>query len=231
MQVIKKIKNKAFTIAEVLITLGVIGVVAAIVIPTISADINKNAEVAALKKMYSTLSNGYNLYVADNSSIDSAFSGNGTNADDVNSLNALAPYFRITKNCGSATGCLYNSSIRFLGGGVFYADLDSTYNGSYAKAILEDGTLILLDEYAGTCSTDLGDGPLNNICAMFDVDINGFKGPNTRGRDYFSFWVTKTGVYPVGSYNDGYTCDINSSWYLTSDGCAAKVLQEGTMNY
>ena len=45
----------AFTLAEILITLGIIGVVAAMTIPSIIIDYQKKHTVEALKKAYSTL--------------------------------------------------------------------------------------------------------------------------------------------------------------------------------
>lgn len=65
---IKKIP--AFTLAEVLITLGIIGVVAALTIPTLMQKADEQATVSALKKTYSTLTQAYNLAVNDNSSPD-----------------------------------------------------------------------------------------------------------------------------------------------------------------
>ena len=48
-------KKRAFTLAEVLITLVVIGVIAAITVPTIVANYRREATSAKLKKFYSTL--------------------------------------------------------------------------------------------------------------------------------------------------------------------------------
>jgi prepilin-type N-terminal cleavage/methylation domain-containing protein len=61
----KKVFNPAFTLAEVLITLGIIGVVAAMTIPTLMAKINERQTVVKLKKAYSTLSNAYRLLEHD----------------------------------------------------------------------------------------------------------------------------------------------------------------------
>ena len=51
------IKNCAFTLAEVLITLGIIGVVAAMTIPTLMANVKAHQYSAKFKKTVSTLSN------------------------------------------------------------------------------------------------------------------------------------------------------------------------------
>jgi prepilin-type N-terminal cleavage/methylation domain-containing protein len=45
-----------FTLAEVLITLGIIGVIAAITIPNLISQYKKEAQVTALKKFYSEFS-------------------------------------------------------------------------------------------------------------------------------------------------------------------------------
>ncbi|MBP7211391.1 type II secretion system protein, partial [bacterium] len=52
--------KKAFTLAEVLITLGIIGVVAALTIPTLMQRTQDREAISALKKFYSTLSSAYN---------------------------------------------------------------------------------------------------------------------------------------------------------------------------
>jgi len=52
-------KNEAFTLAEVLITLGIIGVVAALVMPSLIANQKEKETVVKLKKVYSVLSNAY----------------------------------------------------------------------------------------------------------------------------------------------------------------------------
>lgn len=55
--------KKAFTLAEVLITLGIIGIVAAMTIPSLVASHKEKARITALKKIYSQLQNAFNLAV------------------------------------------------------------------------------------------------------------------------------------------------------------------------
>ena len=59
MYIMKKIK--AFTLAEVLITLVVIGIIAAITVPVVMANHKKTETAAKLKKFYSTMSNNIAL--------------------------------------------------------------------------------------------------------------------------------------------------------------------------
>ena len=59
-------KKIAFTLAEVLITLGIIGIVAAMTLPTLIQS-NKNKEVEAkLKKIYSVMNQAILLSEKDN---------------------------------------------------------------------------------------------------------------------------------------------------------------------
>lgn len=48
-------KKSAFTLAEVLITLGIIGVVAALTMPAVIANYQKQETVSKLKKFYSVM--------------------------------------------------------------------------------------------------------------------------------------------------------------------------------
>ncbi len=59
-------QKNGFTLAEVLITLGIIGVVAALTIPTLVQNYQEKVTVNKVKKMYSTLSNAYELIKIDN---------------------------------------------------------------------------------------------------------------------------------------------------------------------
>ena len=57
---------KDFTFAEVLITLGVIGIVAALTLPSVIQNYQKKITVERLKKTYSTLAQAIQMSVKDN---------------------------------------------------------------------------------------------------------------------------------------------------------------------
>lgn len=60
-----KAKHVAFTLAEVLITLGIIGIVAAITIPALVSQYQKYVIRNQFKKTYSVLENSWNRVIAD----------------------------------------------------------------------------------------------------------------------------------------------------------------------
>lgn len=222
--------KKGFTLAEVLITLAIIGVVAAMTIPSLIQNTNKQELVTALQKEYATFSQAYNLVLLENGGDITSIITGITNTDDVNFLNAFSTKFKMIKNCGSEMGCWYASSQKGLNGTQVNTNIDQGFNTMYAKAILADGAMILIDISNATCSGTAGTTNLG-VCGNLVVDINGAKGPNTVGRDYFNFWITKTGIYPFGIDNDGKICDPAAEADLTNRGCAARVIKEGGMHY
>jgi len=234
----------AFTLAEVLITLLIIGVVASLVVPALINETNKVEYVTKLKKESAVLQQAFKLLALDaGGSIlnNPNFNCSGSLCETTTSANAMndfATKLNVIKNCGNSQGCLYASPRKNLGGSIDISNLDSEWNGIYGKAIWVDGTMMTVNIYNSNCTNNTNYGsPLINsplyhsICGDIGIDINGESGPNQRGRDYFNFWITKTGIYPRGIYNDGFSCDINSSNVFTSSGCTAKVLSEGAMNY
>ena len=63
--VLTTLKKAAFTLAEVLITLGIIGVVAAMTLPTLIQNHKKQTYVNQLKKVVNTLGNAVQMAIAD----------------------------------------------------------------------------------------------------------------------------------------------------------------------
>ena len=57
--------SKGFTLAEVLITLGIIGVVAAMTMPTLITNVQERVNITALRTFYSTISKSTAIIVAE----------------------------------------------------------------------------------------------------------------------------------------------------------------------
>jgi len=213
---------KGFTLAEVFITLGIIGIIAEMTIPTLIKSYNERITVIKIKKAYSTAQQAYNLLIADGYTMESVFA---TGSD---AYNIFKSKLNFIKSCGTETGCWPSSNwgLYLNGGNCPWV----TWPLSTVSGVLTDGTVVLIVSYGSACSTDLGDGPLNNTCGYFVCDITPTKTPQW-GRNVFSFYITATGIVPWGSQYDINTpvsdCKINNHGY----GCAAKILQEGAINY
>ena len=213
----KKKKFSAFTLAEVLIALTIIGVAAALTVPALIQRTQKQEYVSALQKVYSTLSQATNMIIAENGS-PKGDEGWADSSDHVYQL--YKKYLNNVKECGSEAGCSHRLKLK---SGAADPTNWETYTDA-KKLILSDGVqLAFYYADAGKCDKN-EDGTLN-ICAKIGVDLNGEKGPNQWGRDYFRFVIKEDGLYPMGC--DSEAC-VNSVY---GGGCACKVLREGAMNY
>ena len=89
-------KLHAFTLAEVLITLVIIGIVAAITVPTMITNSNEQALKSALKKNNSVISQALRRYYIDNGKNLVFEEGEGLSADEIKN-NFIQKYFNIAQ--------------------------------------------------------------------------------------------------------------------------------------
>lgn len=206
----------AFTLAEVLITLGIIGVVAAMAIPTLINKTNEAEFNTGLKKAYSVLSNAVTMIIANNGAVNV---GTASSTDSV-----MRSEFCNVMNCSKQDT---TSNIFGPSNYKYYKNSSpSNWPGTgvnNAAAILNDG--MFLQFWTGT---DCTSGGTVNACAYIYVDVNGTKNPNMQGKDLFVFWITyKNGGYsvlPVGTSGDTKTCTVGATSWGTGDGCTAQRL-------
>ncbi len=218
-------RKVAFTLAEVLITLGIIGIVAALTLPSVITNIQDYQYKSALKKSYSVLSNAINrAYEYD---YDDFSDAKQSLSYTTSIAEKLLPYLEVLKVCGHADGC-WPVTTKAKNGKT--AVLGNDYILSYAEHygfILNDGTLVALStwqadnalRYLGVEEEDLFENTFT-----IAVDVNGLKKPNVTGRDIFVFLFTKKGFVPAGIAKERSHCDdysVNYNW-----DCAAKVLYE-----
>lgn len=224
---------QAFTLAEVLITLGVIGIIAAMTIPALIGNSNEKVTVSQLKKSYSTLSQAVTMAVQENGTVDTWNIGNyGDTGKALNILTNLKPYLKITKTCTGAVsnGCNPNNSYT-LSNGVYAWN----WTNVQYRAELGDGTYLYVLNGTTDCTSTFGStDTLKQGCGYMYVDINGDKLPNTIGRDIFLFYLMKSSVMPVGSVNDtAFTFSSQCAKESPSfgNGCTAWVLYNENSDY
>ena len=91
---------QGFTLAEVLITLGIIGIVAAMTLPSVIGNAQKEATAAEVKKFYNTINNAIVRAMVDYGDVDLWMPErkNNTYEDNVNFLKTyILPYIKYTK--------------------------------------------------------------------------------------------------------------------------------------
>ncbi|MBR1754310.1 type II secretion system protein, partial [bacterium] len=182
---------RGFTLAEVLITLGIIGVVAALTIPTLMQSYQNKQYVSGFQKAWGLLNNVLKLSEATN-----GFNWDEpTSGFDIDYIEKYwTPYFNVAKNCGYSTGqgC-FATQCHWLGS---TSSCDYNDNLGQYKLLLTDGMSIRFwPKHTISDSEWMG---------IFTVDTNGPKGPNTFGRDYFHFYYYPQSrkILPASMEND-----------------------------
>lgn len=158
--------------AEVLITLGIIGVVAAMTMPALVANSRKTEYSARLKKFNSVMEQAIRMSEFENGEMTDWVRGGNTQKDENGDtdfeangkitkeffMTYLAPYFKY-------------ASIK---DGKNTVDEDGEKSGENTKIYLTDGTTLSL---------------WNGDCLDVNFDVNGEAKPNIKGRDIFVFLV------------------------------------------
>lgn len=221
----------AFTLAEVLITLGVVGILATLTIPTLVHKYQDKKTVTILKETYALLSQAY-LKTADN--------GPPETWDWSKAPDLIMSNLNLARKCGKGEGCFANETYKTLAGQIFQESINPSSNKSNNakyKYLLSNGVSVMIRPWQGKCTTNCGNGNLeNSFCAYVIVDINGEKAPNQFGIDTFTFLATKYDIYPSGlpraTSACGYIgeCTKSSSKYC-GRGCTAWVLEKQNLDY
>ena len=188
-------KRTAFTLAEVLITLGIIGIVAAMTLPILIQNHQKRVAVERLKKEYSLLQQALKMYQADNN-VDFDEFDTTLSADEFMHTYIL-PYVQTIGECENSTKCYkkfpfgHNKITPLVINNKFY--------------ILKDGSFLGISQ----------DAPVGKV---FFIDINGEQKPNITGRDiFFFFFVNKSTILKTDYIScNGTVQSLNSGLYLGS---------------
>lgn len=172
-----------FTLAEVLITLGIIGVVAAITIPTLLTKLNNRHTESMLREDYSILQQ-----MMTSANDDGAMSS----ITDLNNMTVMKswfqtyflPYIKVANVCYDEKGCWVDDA-KFLKGS--FASMVSTETGCGGSTIsfkLYNGTNICMDDYKIHLFDTFG-VKSDEASVVFYVDTNGSRKPNQLGKDIF----------------------------------------------
>jgi len=206
-----KIKT-AFTLAEVLIVLAVIGVIAVLTIPTLLQSTNEQELKTAFKKQYSVLSQATARLVADSG---------GTLKGDAKYIDRYAKYLNATKICQPEEA--FGNCWHKLGEFKFLNGISVTGYSEESGMILSNGTLLFIDWRSSDCSQVPFGIP---VCAVMHVDVNGFKGPNMIGKDIYKMYLFETTIKPVGIPEDNVNPNADCSSAGRGYSCSYKVLTE-----
>ena len=221
--------KKGFTLAEVMITMTILGVVATIVIPNVYEKYQRKLTVTKVKKMYSTISNAYIIYLAEKRTY------LNLRSDDADGANLIykdffEPYFQISyvaETDSQKKAQIIGSPFYLLSGEDKITKRDYISQDKYFAFKLKDGGVIWFR----------GNNGKTDIIPIW-YDINGIKKPNTLGKDIFIFSIFKDAddISPF-DYEAGRGSTLKNA---AEQGCIGKkdgwsctswVIAKGNMDY
>lgn len=230
----------AFTLAEVLITLGIIGIVAAIVIPIIMNSNNQIEQFRTqIKKQYSIFDEAIKLLASEDGSIDTS--------SDANFISQLSKRIKIIQQgqWGNLTTLPTNFNYKCYKEPIGTCGdlIKRPTNDTLSAFITNDGTLVIflagmypncdgINHHARIADSDALH--INNSCGTLVLDVNGDKSPNQLGVDAHLFYLLKKNndyyFIPLGYKYTSSDCQAGQpNNYNASIHCVIKMLSNETM--
>ena len=223
MKKVQKIKS-AFTLAEILVAITILGIIAAVTLPTLNANIQKRSTITALKKSYNTLGQALKLMaVEEDADIRNSYCGLNMNSTDS----------EVMKTCFERWINQFSAERK--------KSFSDTCDSDWCKYKIQPDKLTkeLNTATAGTIRTTDGITYffINGIKGDVLVDTNGtLKGPNETGKDIFRFYVDyeNNRLVPGGSVDDPEN-DEDDTFHCDKDNfndmCAAEVIEKDVIKY
>jgi prepilin-type N-terminal cleavage/methylation domain-containing protein len=225
---VKKSKAKkifGFTLSEVLIVLGVIGVITAMTIPTLMAKVNEAVTIRKVKKFHSMMNQGLRLTVEELGEIDTWELPKSSKERAAAFASYLGNNIRFAVNYGSGPEQKkYTHTYKWLGSNNKWSTYKS--NKDYHILQMDDGGLLIIKVLSNNCTYTNNDPDLNgDVCAIIFYDVNAERMPNTFGKDFFEFLIKKDTIIPR-SKEQG--CSTKSG---QGEGCAFYLVYDNNMDY
>lgn len=220
--------RRAFTLAELLIVMAIVGIIAAVTIPLVSANSQKLQSISALQKANNTFAN-----MVNQSQVNTKIESWNFNTDTETFVKEyFLPYVNVAQDCGTTdTGCFADNYTA--------ANTGESLDNNYYKVMLSDGVAMAIKLTPGCTDTNPSE------CVKIIVDTNGIKKPNRWGKDVFEYQILAnlSAVVPFGSFTQ-YNEDTGK-WEAAVDDdvttkctssderyCALKIINDGwEMNY
>ena len=197
-------KRQGFTLAETLITLGIIGVVATLTLPNLMADYKKKTYIAQLQRSYNMIVSAAEMLMVDQDvdNLEDTFL-----SEEGGATRFLKQYFRVTKDCGQAS-----TTNPCNGSGYKRVDGSAVVNGQLAPGHMY---CINVNTGATICMNDMDIGTDGyHGSSEITLDINGKKAPNKNGQDRFYM-----NLYSDGKLADRYDSEVYTEEATAKDRC------------
>lgn len=220
----------AFTLAEVLITLGIIGIVSAMTLPTLIGKINQVRTEALLKEDYALLQQVLKLAESQDASPDSIVdSGDGMKVwfDSV-----IMPNLKTVSVCYETPGCWTSGDTYNLRGGLAISNRTGIgIGGGIITFTLPNGSNLCMDGWAESDMMNNFGIKTSGSSMVIYIDTNGSKLPNTIGKDIYILGWKDGNLVPAGTDVSLNEVNLNCSKYGSGSNagyyCLRKFMTSG----
>lgn len=206
-------KFTAFTLSEIMITVGIIGVISALTVPTLVKNYQKEAQTVQLRKVVAEIESAIDMLITEEGKSSLA----GTSISQDGGVDAfIRTHFKTVKTCSSSktSDCFANEN---------YISIDGKENKSFSCA----GNSYILANSAVICANKISQVKVNAVQTQPDgsvkelpnafisarginievfIDTNGAQGPNIGGRDMFHVYIQPDGRIYDEANTDGIIC-------------------------
>lgn len=213
--------KSGFTLAEVLITLGIIGIVAAMTIPALMENVRDVQFRSKFFKSYALIQQTLKRMEAD----DVPLVPTGYDRTNDPLYKKFSKYHSNITDCGDTLGSKHGQGCFELGSENYFAlvgtsKIDKQYFDD-GQLLMPDGSIIFFEQ------PNIG---TKDQRTWIWVDVNGKKLPNRMGHDLFCFQLTDDGLKAMGvpgtTYDEDTYCKKTSGGNMNGIACASKVLKD-----
>ena len=182
-------KTRGFTLAEVLITIGIIGLVAAMTMPMLIANHRKQVMLTKVKRTYNVLNNALERAKVDYGTDVNGWylpkSGSQLEKSMFFVETYMLPYLNTVYYCKNKFEVSYCTEKKYNIRGDDWAYIGPVSEDFGTSFVLNDGVYVYVTvgEFAYTPSAGGYDETINRVVIQFDID--NYKGYNKLGYDIF----------------------------------------------
>ncbi len=203
-----------FTIAEIIIVLSIIGIIAQVTLPELIGNVQESIWKNAAKEAYSKASQAVQQMRMEDG---------GTLNGYVDTTRSFKPvfmkHFKVMKDCGDLD-CISSTNVSNV-----YKTLNNAVITSASGYYIDDGQFITTDGMFWAIENDW-----SVHIILITVDVNGYnKKPNVYGRDVFMFEIRNDNLIPEGAENTRYDtagyCNKSVGTAFQGLGCMYNVMQ------
>ena len=186
--------KKGFTLAEVLITLVILGVVAAMTIPVVTGTTRDAEYKSKAKKVFSVLTQA--MAFASLQGYPPVHTTKDMETENIIEWfdKYLEPNLTLIKKCTDSSplpqgyesvgGC-WGGQTKGLNGNIPYCSYKNSFGAGVVQGVLNDGTFINIDSYGSDSMAKYFGQDISTSGIVVFFDVNGSKKPNVLGRDIY----------------------------------------------